>query len=99
MTRAALTDLAAELGLPLENLVSPDLVRRIDWTPPAGGDEAAVAAALRAGGAREWQVELVAPVLTDGLRATAADLAAAQAAAAEDRGRCSRRGRRHRRLS
>ena len=43
-----------------------------------------MAAALRAGGAREWQVALVAPVLTDGLRATAADLAAAQAAAAED---------------
>lgn len=84
VTRAALTDLAAELGLPLENLVSPDLVRRIDWAPPAGGDEAAVVAALRAGGAREWQVELVAPVLTDGLRATAADLAAAQAAAAAD---------------
>ena len=27
-----------------------------------------MAAALRAGGARRWQVELVAPVLADGLR-------------------------------
>jgi ribonuclease D len=83
VTRAALTELAAELALPLENLVSPDLVRRIDWNPPAGGDEAAVAEALRAGGARPWQVERVAPVIADGLSATAADLAAAAALVAE----------------
>jgi ribonuclease D len=83
VTRAALTDLAAELQVPLENLVSPDLVRRIDWSPPAGGDEAAVAAALRAGGARDWQIALVTPVLVEGLRATAADVATARAAEEE----------------
>jgi ribonuclease D len=84
VTRAGLTRLAAELGLPVENLVSPDLVRRIDWTPPVGGDTAAVAAALRAGGAREWQVDLVASIIAEGLSATAAELAAAAAAQAAD---------------
>ncbi|MFN8167273.1 MAG: HRDC domain-containing protein [Candidatus Nanopelagicales bacterium] len=79
VTRAALGELAESLKVPLENLVSPDLVRRIDWAPPAA-DEDAVAAALRAGGARPWQVELVTPTITAGLRATAADLAAAAAA-------------------
>ena len=82
VTRAALTELASELGLPVENLVSPDLVRRIDWSPPGDGDEADVAAALRAGGAREWQIALVTPAMVAGLRATAAEVAAAQSAAA-----------------
>lgn len=80
VTRAALTELAEQLKVPLENLVSPDLVRRIDWSPPAH-DEESVSAALRAGGARPWQIELVAATITAGLSATAADVAAAAAAA------------------
>jgi len=75
-TRAAVGAVAAEYGLPVENLVSPDLVRRITWSPP-DPEPAAVAAALRAGGAREWQIGLVAPPL-------AAALAAEPAAPAED---------------
>jgi ribonuclease D len=65
-TRAAVGAIAAEHGLPVENLLSPDLVRRITWTPPEG-DADAVAAALRAGGARPWQVELTAAALAAAL--------------------------------
>jgi ribonuclease D len=52
------------VGVPTENLVSPDLVRRLcwDWEPPADPAEA-VDGFLRAGQARTWQRELVVPVL------------------------------------
>jgi ribonuclease D len=65
-TRAAVTAVAEEHGLPVENLLSPDLVRRLTWSPPEPTREA-VAATLTAGGARSWQVELTAGVLADAL--------------------------------
>ncbi|MFC7218382.1 HRDC domain-containing protein [Streptomyces polyrhachis] len=61
--RAAVSARAEELDLPQENLITPDTVRRLCWEPPAVADEAAVGAFLRAHGARQWQVELVAPLL------------------------------------
>ncbi|WNV73977.1 HRDC domain-containing protein [Geodermatophilus sp. DSM 44513] len=65
--RAGLAALAATHAVPVENLVSPDLVRRLMWSPPEPRDADTVAAALRAGGAREWQVGLTRDVLTDAL--------------------------------
>ena len=65
--RAALTALAGELTLPIENLLSPDTVRRLAWTPPEPADEAAVEQFLRDHGARSWQVGLTAPLLTAAL--------------------------------
>ncbi|SDO50250.1 ribonuclease D [Geodermatophilus sp. DSM 45219] len=65
--RAGLAQLATTHDLPVENLVSPDLVRRLMWTPPEPRDAGTVAAALRAGGAREWQVELTGVLLADAL--------------------------------
>ncbi|WP_034090335.1 HRDC domain-containing protein [Streptacidiphilus albus] len=61
--REAVGALAESLNIPQENLVSPELVRRVSWTPPAGPDAEGVAEALRGHGARAWQVELVAPVV------------------------------------
>jgi ribonuclease D len=63
--RAGLAELAEKHSVPVENLLSPDLVRRLMWTPPQPRDPETVAAALRAGGAREWQVELTGDLLTD----------------------------------
>ncbi|HEX5813525.1 MAG TPA: HRDC domain-containing protein [Pseudonocardia sp.] len=60
--RAGIAAISAEWSIPAENLLQPDLLRRVCWSPPADGD---VAVALREGGAREWQVELIAPVLAD----------------------------------
>lgn len=68
--RAGLSALAESLRLPVENMVQPDLIRRICWTPPASIDVDATAAALRAGGAREWQVDLVAEPLSKALHTT-----------------------------
>jgi ribonuclease D len=61
--RAAVTELAEQLKLPAENLITPELVRRVSWEPPAEPTAPAVGGALRALGARCWQVELVAPVV------------------------------------
>jgi ribonuclease D len=69
--RAALADLSARLSIPVENLLSPDLVRRLAWSPPPDAEPAAVGAVLAAGGARPWQVELAAALLADAVKATA----------------------------
>jgi ribonuclease D len=74
-TRADLGALAESRALPLENLLSPDLVRRLAWRPPSPLDHDHVAAALAAGGARRWQIDLAAPILVADLARTAADLA------------------------
>ncbi|HSO02993.1 MAG TPA: ribonuclease D [Candidatus Limnocylindrales bacterium] len=63
--RTALQKRAAELDLPVENLLTPDLVRRLMWQPPE--DPAMVAQVLADSGARTWQVELAAPLLVDAL--------------------------------
>lgn len=55
--RAALTTLAEELSLPLENLLTPDTLRRVAWAPPADVTPSAVADALAQHGARRWQIE------------------------------------------
>ena len=64
--RASLADLSERIAVPVENLVSPDAVRRILWAPP---DADGIADALVERGARPWQVELTAPVLADALNA------------------------------
>lgn len=58
--RADLAALADKLVLPVENLLTPDTVRRVLWEPPAPDELAAQLADL---GARPWQVELTLPVL------------------------------------
>jgi ribonuclease D len=58
--RAVVTTLAADSKLPVENLLSPDTLRRLSWDPPPVADEQAVAQALAGYGARPWQIELTA---------------------------------------
>lgn len=64
--RAALGRRAEALHLPVENLLTPELVRRLMWVPPPGamdGHPGEVTAFLVANGARPWQVEQTAPLL------------------------------------
>jgi ribonuclease D len=73
--------LAEKHNLPVENLLTPDYLRRVLWTPPGTRDPVdlavAVGAALSALGARLWQVELVGPAVTRAiLEADAVDEAA-----------------------
>ncbi|GAA1838107.1 ribonuclease D [Microlunatus capsulatus] len=62
--REALSTKAAELDLPVENLLTPDHVRRLAWRPPQPVTEESVDAALAASGARAWQRELTVPLIT-----------------------------------
>jgi ribonuclease D len=65
--REVVTRLAAEHNLPPENLVAPDSIRRLAWTPPEVIDESTVAAALASTGIRRWQSGLLAAELAAAL--------------------------------
>jgi ribonuclease D len=67
--RDALAGLSEELRIPVENLLSPDSLRRVCWRPPADLDEESLADALRDLGARPGQVSLVAPALAEAFAA------------------------------
>jgi ribonuclease D len=69
VARAGLTRVSEEWSVPVENLLSPDLMRRLVWSPPSPADAATVADVLRAGGAREWQIELTRDLLTEAITA------------------------------
>ncbi len=65
--RQALTDLAAEWDMPVENLLTPDHLRRLMWRPPTELNSESVDAALAELGARSWQRKLTAPLLLEAL--------------------------------
>ena len=71
--RAAIEDEAHKLSIPAENLITPELIRRICWNPPAGAattsNPIAVHEALTALGARQWQATIVTPLLSSALLA------------------------------
>ena len=67
LAREAMTALAEEHHLPVENLLTPDSLRRVLWTPPATREPGelveAVVDQLTGLGARGWQIALVAPLI------------------------------------
>ncbi|HEX6365109.1 MAG TPA: HRDC domain-containing protein [Agromyces sp.] len=65
IAKAALAEIAEQLEMPVENLLTPDHLRRVAWTPPQEPDAAAIGAALNALGARPWQVEATAQTIAD----------------------------------
>jgi len=65
--RAVVAALADSHGLPAENVLPPDAVRRLAWEPPPELSPAAVAADLVGYGARPWQAELTTVPLTKAL--------------------------------
>ena len=62
-TRAQLTEFSREHEVPVENVCSPDPLRRVVWTPPQTRDEAGFVERLRSLGVRPWQAGIVAPML------------------------------------
>ena len=65
--REAVNRLAGVHAVPPENLLAPEAVRRLAWSPPEPADLEAVSAALKEYGARAWQIELTAADLTKAL--------------------------------
>jgi len=63
--RPELLRIAGELALPAENLLSPEALRRVSWSPPEPIDAAGVGEALREQGARPWQVVATAQAIAD----------------------------------
>ncbi|NLP85460.1 ribonuclease D [Microbacterium sp. CFH 90308] len=56
---------AEQLGMPTENLLTPDLLRRVAWTPPQPLTAASVGDALTSLGARPWQIDQTAQLIVD----------------------------------
>ncbi len=71
IAREVSTGLAERLRLPVENLLTPDHLRRVLWSPPASRDPRVladqVAEQLRGYGARPWQVALTTELLVDAI--------------------------------
>ena len=69
--RAAIELIAQENQIPVENLITPEHVRRVCWKPPVGATStlsvSLVESALAELGARQWQIDLVAPSLAAAL--------------------------------
>lgn len=63
--RPAVEARATELRMPTENLLTPETLRRVAWTPPAEISAESVGAALAELGARPWQIEQTAQVIAD----------------------------------
>jgi ribonuclease D len=66
--RTRLAELSQRVSVPPENLISPEVVRRLCWDwQPVDDTAAAVDDFLRDAGARPWQRELAGPVLCEAL--------------------------------
>src|SRR5690242_17762403 len=69
--RAAVTELAESRNVPVENLLTPDYMRRLLWSPPKVSDaelDGAVAGELADLGARQWQIDLMTPLICHAIR-------------------------------
>jgi ribonuclease D len=65
LAKAALAEIAERLEMPMENLLTPDHLRRVAWSPPPAPTADAIAASLTALGARRWQLEATAQTIAD----------------------------------
>lgn len=65
--RNAVQAIATAHTLPVENLISPDAVRRLCWTPPVPADADSVRDALADLGVRTWQLDLTVDALVEAL--------------------------------
>lgn len=63
--KAVLTELSETREIPMENLLTPDTLRRLAWEPPTPLSVESLAQALRELEARPWQIDLLAePILS-----------------------------------
>lgn len=54
---------AQAIGMPTENLLTPDTLRRVAWTPPQPVTAGSIAVVLAEHGARPWQIEQTAQLI------------------------------------
>lgn len=63
--RPLVETLAEQLQMPTENLLTPELLRRVAWSPPQPTTEASIGEALAELGARPWQIAQTAQLIAD----------------------------------
>jgi ribonuclease D len=63
--RAALITVSEQLEIPVENLLMPETLRRIAWTPPEPLSLASLEATLKAAEARPWQIDSISQPIHD----------------------------------
>lgn len=63
--RATMAVVSERLNIPVENLLTPEVLRRLAWTPPRPLDLDAVRRELEELGARPWQVDAISQVIVD----------------------------------
>ena len=61
--RAAITELSESMAIPIENILTPESLRRVAWRPPAEVTLESVREALAETGAREWQLDATAQLI------------------------------------
>ena len=72
--RAAMASLSDTLAIPVENLLTPELLRRLAWSPPEIVTAESIRDALTNAGARPWQLDTtVEPILAAFLAAPFVD--------------------------
>jgi len=73
--RAALGEFAEAHNIPVENLLSPDFLRRMLWAPEQLAGEAtleSISQALLKLGARQWQIDIAGPIVEEAINRPAA---------------------------
>jgi ribonuclease D len=69
--RAVVIKRAEQLDMPVENLISPEVIRQLVWkNPPESGLDRYIEDLLAQNGARPWQIEQITPLLMEPMRAT-----------------------------
>lgn len=63
--RTAMAIISEELSIPVENLLTPEHLRRLAWGPPEPLELPAVQTALQELGARPWQIDETAQLILD----------------------------------
>ncbi len=71
--KAVIAALSEKHKVPAENLLKPDTMRELCFSPPAPADLASIVGALLELGARHWQIELVVPGFVKALAAKPAE--------------------------
>lgn len=67
--KEAIADVSQEFSIPIENLLTPEYLRRLAWSPPEPATAQSIGEALQALGARPWQIALTAQRIADSFSA------------------------------
>ncbi len=65
--KAALSEISESLSVPLENLLTPEILRQICFSPPTPTTDETVTQVLLGFGARKWQAELLSNPITESI--------------------------------